>query len=492
MIDGLRARWEREPPEARLALLAIVLSGVLVRWWALAQPMRHDEAASYLALVGRSWGTALSSYPLPGNHLLYTVVAKLSATVGGAAPWVLRLPAFLAGIALIPLTYAVGRVLFTRGSALLASALVAAATPLILYSANARGYAWVVAAYAILLLVGARIRDHGPSPRRWAAFAGVAAVGMATAPLVMVYPLAAVTVWLGLAVLVRGRSSARTLLGLGASVLAAILLATAAYAPIIATNGIAALASDPSVLPSRWPHFYASLLPSLAGTFASWTRPYPVAVAVALGAATVIAVLRPARDSREGVPVLLAAYVAAAAILLVGHHAPPARAWVWLFPVVALTIGSFIDHLLQRPRLSGLGPYLPGIAAAVAAAGIAWGLVTNALGTFRDTGVFAGAEPIADVLATQAERGDRVVVAGPAQAPLRYYMLRAGADTAMLSTPESVTTREILVLDATDGQTVAWAVAAGMVDTARFGPIAPATHARDANVYVAERREHGP
>lgn len=492
MMRSLRARWEREPPEARLALLAIVLSGALVRCWAVGQPMRHDEAVSYLDFVGRSWWTAISSYPSPGNHLLYTVAAKLASAIGGAAPWALRLPALVAGIALIPLTYAVGRTLFTRGAALLGSGLVAAATPLILYSANARGYAFVVAAYLVLLLIGAHIRDDGPTPGRWAAFAAVAAAGLSTMPL-MLYPLAAAALWLGLAVFVaRTGRQWRTLCGLAVSLAAAAVLAAAAYTPIIAANGFAALAANRFVVPSAWPEFYARLVPSLGRAFSTWGRPYPVDVAVVLGAAAVIAALRSPRHSREGVSVLLAAYVASAGLLLLNHRVPPMRAWLWILPVAALAVGTVVDHLIRRPRLARLVPYLPGIAAATAAAGIVWGLATNALGEFHDTGVFAGARPIAQLLATQTEPGDRVVAAGMARAPLRYYMQRVGADTGLLSTPPSLATREVIVLNATYGQTVPWAVAEGLVDTARFGPIAPAIHARDADVYVAERRERGP
>ena len=50
----------------------------------------------------------------------------------------------------------------------------------------------------------------------------------------------------------------------------------------------------------------------------------------------------------------------------------------------------------------------------------------------------------------------------------------------------------IIVLNRAYGQTVEWAVAAEVIDTAHFGPIAPAMHAVDADVYVAERKARGP
>ncbi|HEX8726254.1 MAG TPA: hypothetical protein VF737_12780 [Gemmatimonadaceae bacterium] len=489
MIAAIRSWWRNEDLPTRLALLGIVLAGGVARFSALAQPMRYDESVTYLYFVGRSWATAITAYPFPNNHLLYTVMAKLAAPLGGGAPWALRLPAFIAGVAVVPLTFAVGRALFTRTGALFGAALTAASTPLILYSANARGYAFVIAAYLILLLVGARVRHEGARCCEWITFTVVAAAGLAAIP-IMLYPLAAAAFWLALVLLVdRGRRAWRALAGLAAAVAAAVGLALLAYLPIIAAHGIGALVANRFVQASAWPQFFAQLTPSLGEMLASWAQPYSLVVGGLLGVAAAAGVVRSTRVSREGVSVVLAAYVACAVLLLVSHRAPFARTWLWALPVVALSAGTLGDALVAGPRLRILTPYLPAIATAVAVAGVAWGFATDALGAMHESGTFAGAEQVAEALATQAQHGDRVLAPIPSNAPLQYYMLRAGADTALLSTPDSVTTREIIVLNAAYGQTLSWAIATGMVDTARFGPIAPALHAADGNVYVAERRE---
>ncbi len=491
MIAAIATWWRDEDLPTRLALLGIVLAGGIARFSVLGQPMRYDESMSYLYFVGRPWATAITAYPFPSNHLLYTVMAKLTAPLGHGAPWALRLPAFVAGVAIVPLTFAVGRVLFTRTAALMGAAITAGATPLILYSANARGYAFVVAAYLLLLLVGARVRHGGGRCCEWVAFVVIAAAGLAAIP-IMLYPLGAVALWLALVLCVeRGRRAWPALGGLVAALVAAVALALLAYLPIIAANGLAAIVANRFVVPSAWPQFFAQLAPSLARTVASWAQPYPLALVVPFGVVAFAGVGWSTRASREGVSVTLAAYVWCAVLLLATHRAPFARTWLWLLPVVALAVGTLGDALVSRPRMRVLTPYLPALAAVLAAAGVSLGFATGAVGAMGQSGVFAGAEQIANALATQAQPGDRVLAAVPSDAPLRYYMLRAGADTALLSTPESVATREIIVLNATYGQTVPWAIATGMVDTARFGPIAPAMYAADANVYVAERRERG-
>ena len=454
--------------------------------------MRYDESVTYLYFVGRSWHTALTGYQFPNNHLLYTLVAKVTSLLGGGAPWALRLPAFAAGIAVLPLTYVLGCRMYTRVAALVGTALVAAATPMILYSANARGYAFVIAAYLVLLLIGQRVRRDGPTLRRWVAFAFTAAAGLATIP-IMLYPLGAASLWLALAVTVGAHPRRRSILmGLVAALAGAGVLTALAYLPIVRANGLDALIANKFVSGSSWPQFFAQLSPSLEQAVVTWAQPYPPLVALVVGAVTVVGVARSTRASREGVSVLLAAYVWSAIVLLVDHRVPFTRTWLWMLPVVALAAGAACERLRHRPSLVVAVPYLPGIAAAVAAFGVGWGFATNALGANTDTGVFAGAEPIAGMLATQTQPGDRILAYLPSNAPLQYYLLRAGGDTALLSTPDSVTTREIIVLNAAYGQTVPWAIAVGMVDTSRFGPIAPATLARDGDVFVAERRTGHP
>ena len=490
MIAAIRDWWRTEDLPTRLAVLGIVLAGAVARFSALAQPMRYDESVAYLYFIGRSWATAITAYPYPENHLLYTVAAKLTAPLGDAAPWALRLPAFVAGVSIVPLTFAVGRMLFTRTAALLGAALAAAATPLILYSANARGYAFVVAAYLILLLIGARIRREGARCCEWVAFTIVAAAGLVAIP-IMLYPLGAAALWLALVLFVERRGGAwPAIAGLAVSLVAALALALLAYLPIIAEHGIEAIVANRFVQSSTWPQFFAQFVPSLARMLGSWGQPYPLAVGVLLGVAAIAGVAWSPRVSGEGVSVTLAAYVSCAILLLVSHRAPFARTWLWLLPPVALAVGTLGDALVSRPRLHVLIPYLPAVATAIAVAGVSWGFATDAVGAMHQSGVFAGAEQVAEALATQTQPGDRVLAPIPSNAPLQYYMLRAGADTALLSTPDSVTTREIIVLNAAYGQTLSWAIATGMVDTTRFGPVAPAMHAADGNVYVAELREH--
>ncbi|MDE3216392.1 MAG: hypothetical protein KGO03_08340 [Gemmatimonadota bacterium] len=492
MIDAIRAWWRDEDDATRVALVVILLAAAVARLSALAQPMRYDESVTYLYFIGQPWATAIGGYEFPNNHLLYTVVAKLGVMLAGNAPWVLRLPAFVAGLAIVPLTFAVGRALYSSAAALIGTALAAAATQLVLFSASARGYAFVIAAYLALLLVAERIRAAGGTPRRWAAFALLAAAGLATIP-VMLYPLGAVCAWFVLTVVIEGGRAARRPLGeMTAALLGAASLTVLAYLPIVRANGIAAVAANKFVTASPWPRFFYDFFARLAGVLVGWSEPYPWAVAVLLGALAAVGIVRRRRVTRATVSPLLAAYVWSALLLLATHRMPYARIWLWMLPLVALAAGSAAELLLATARGARFRPALPAVAGVLTVAGVAWGFARDSLGTDADTGVFAAGAPLARVLVGVVQPGDRILAPIPANAPLQYYLLRAGGDTALLSTPVANATREIIVLAPRYGQTIQQAIAQGMVDTAQFGPVAPGIHARDGEVWVAERKGSPP
>ena len=143
MDDPARAPATSSDPidRAELAALAVITAlGVLCRLAALRQPMRYDEASAWADFIGRDWWTILSRYPTPNNHVFFSLIAKLTSALAPYRPWAIRLPALLPGIAIVPATWAVGRRLADRATALLGAALAAGSMPLVLYSANARGH----------------------------------------------------------------------------------------------------------------------------------------------------------------------------------------------------------------------------------------------------------------------------------------------------------------------------------------------------------------
>ena len=244
--------------ESRLhlgSLVLVTLVAVLVRLEFLFQPMRYDESVTYAHYASRPWYIALTTYTAPNNHVLHSELVHLTTAVLGGSEWAVRLPAFVAGILLVPATYVAGRALHGKHAGLVAAALVAASSVLVEYSTNARGYTLLALCFVLLLALGTRLL-RSSNPAEWLAFAVLGAIGLFTVP-VMLYAFGALATWLGLSFLIagEGRLLRRRLLP---SVAAAALLAAIAYAPIVAASGPSSLVGN-------------EFVQSLTGA-SSWTR----------------------------------------------------------------------------------------------------------------------------------------------------------------------------------------------------------------------------
>src|SRR5262245_7727975 len=102
--------WSRKSdvmrqPVTFATLALIIVIGVGLRTAFLDRVIRGDEAVTYLRFVSKPLSEGLSSYDTTNNHPLHTLLAHITTSVVGNQPWTLRLPAFIAGILIIPTTF---------------------------------------------------------------------------------------------------------------------------------------------------------------------------------------------------------------------------------------------------------------------------------------------------------------------------------------------------------------------------------------------------
>jgi hypothetical protein len=194
---SLRDFARREDVLHWLTLGTLVAVGLALRVAFLGQPMRYDEAYSWLRLASKPLPIALSYYSAPNNHLFHTFLMSLCGKAFGSAPWALRLPVLMAGTLLIPATYAAFRAHAGRDAGLLAAALTAPWPCLIDYSTNGRGYIMIALFFMALVALAGRLADR-PTPLAWLGWAGASALGLWTVP-VMLYPWGSATLWLAAA-----------------------------------------------------------------------------------------------------------------------------------------------------------------------------------------------------------------------------------------------------------------------------------------------------
>jgi hypothetical protein len=183
----------REEPGHALALGAFLLLGAGLAGAGIDQPIRCDEATTWLNSVSRSWPTLLASYQT-NNHMLYNALAKLACALGPQAPACLRVPALLAGVLAIPASYVAMRVHFGRDVGLLVAGALCTSLLLLDYATNGRSYTFLTLVFALLLVIAPYLVRTN-SAAAWVGFALLASLGLAANP-VMVYPLAISVVWL--------------------------------------------------------------------------------------------------------------------------------------------------------------------------------------------------------------------------------------------------------------------------------------------------------
>ncbi len=160
----------------------------LPAWWALAaltilaaalrlstldlQSFWYDEAFTPVHILHPSlWATLRSVVHTENTPPLWYVIAWADSRVLGTGEVVLRLPSALAGIATVPVAWAIGRELTARRATAIASAAFVAVNPLFVwYSQEARAYALFVLLAAVAMLCFLRAL-RTPTPRRMAMFA---------------------------------------------------------------------------------------------------------------------------------------------------------------------------------------------------------------------------------------------------------------------------------------------------------------------------------
>jgi hypothetical protein len=418
---------------AAACLLIVYLAGSAVRLAYVHQPMRYDEAYTFNEFASHSMWMALTSYTFPNNHVLHTLLVHLAYRIFGDAPEAIRLPALLAGLMMMPATYLFARVLYGRGAALLATALVAGSSILVEYSTNARGYTLVTLALVLglALLVYAQRRDNAAA---LLAFALLGVIGFFVVP-TMLYGFATALVWYTLMATGAGEQLRTVLLRVGSLVLVTALLVLVAYAPLVVISGPSALLGNRFVTPLSIRDFASAIVSAPFSLWEQWVRGVPGVAAVGLALAVVAGTVQHRWLSRLPGPPPMVVLVGCCTILLVGQRVVPYnRVWLMFLPLFC-TVAS--GGAVAMARLVGANPrpWLSSLLATATGVTLA-ALVLNsgAVLQSKETGVFPDAEAVTLFLRDQTDRQEPVVSAISGSYPeLEYYFRRLGVDERRLS-----------------------------------------------------------
>jgi len=402
-----------------LLLVFLTFSGLVFRLAALNVPVTYDEAYTYVGFASQGLWAALSDYSLPNNHIFHTILVFFSTRLFGNSPWALRLPALLAGSALIPAIYALGKRLYSPETGLLAAALAAWLPVLIRYSTEARGYT-LLGLFTLLSILLAHEALRRNRWRDWALLSLSNALGFFTLPL-MLYPAGGIYLWLAL----EGPRS-RSFLGrwFGSGILTG-MLTLLAYAPALWVSGWRKIIANGFVRPvEAGKYFDWVLVTRLRDTWFTWNREVPLALAVllTLGFFLSLALHRRIQTTRWPLSLILLVWVGT----LVLSRRPEAfdRFWAWLIAPALLWAAAGLVETAKQVRVRKIR--VDFILTALALAGMIFRLTVTVPSIPRQWSKMGNQEAAAIFLTEHWQPGDAALVGYPNEAQVWYYLMQRG------------------------------------------------------------------
>jgi Dolichyl-phosphate-mannose-protein mannosyltransferase len=411
---GRWREWKRAPGRDGWMLAALTVAGALIRLRYLAQPVRTDEAATFLYYVFQPLLVGISVYGSPNNHLLNTLLSHGIFAAFGDVPALLRLPSFLAGVLTIPASYLAARSLISRQTAMVTAALVAGLPVLIDFSALSRGYS-MIALSLVLALLCASEALRTQSRLYWAWSGAMLAIGLYAIP-VMLYGAAFLYAWVALEI-VRGREDRRA--RWGGLVISALTMATLSailYGPVLIISGPGSIISNSYIHAQGRRSWLSDPEDGFRAIWQFFNEGLPHWV---WWCAALLGIYGMIRDRRYLIVGIVPLFVGA---MVLPYH----RTWLMFVPLWLMFLANGITSLIRAADARW-------VAAVLAAALITGTLYTNAPYFSKETGSFRAAESLSGCFSGRLRAGDAIIAAVPMDLPLMYYFARRGMPTEVFS-----------------------------------------------------------
>ncbi len=489
----LRSEWSAMFQGHGWLLFALLLLGIALRMPYLDQPMRYDESHSYLEYSSQPWFVTISRYRDPNNHVGHNLLVNVFVRIFGDSPSVIRLPAFLAGVLLIPATFLLSRSFGCGSSGAIFSAwFVTVSSPLIEYSTNARGYTLVTLATALSWSLAAVLaRRHNRAA--WGGLLLIGALGLWVIP-VMAYPLVMIWSWLALVCLGSRSSRVEQVRWLGTLTCAGggvLLLAGLFYLPVLLVSGPKALLANPYVQPKTFAEIASEWPTSMGESALFLTRDLGLPGIGLLAVGMIWALIDSANELRSLYRLATVSLFVCLGLVILQRVIPPPRVWTFLIPLGAVGASRGIELLLNHLR--GSFSSRLGWSVAVFVCGIwpAYRMIHyDSVRHSPQTGQLQDAQEIVHFLQQTLRDREPVITVCPSSAPVKYYALREGMDMHHFDWPGTTRTRDdiaLLIQAHTMPQTVESILEAlGLTETFQAGKFRVIKEFPSATIYRLE------
>jgi uncharacterized membrane protein len=334
---------------ALLIMLLALGSAVILRLVRIFDQLIHDEGYTYVVFSSTSLFNTITNYHLPNNHVFNSVLIYFFTHLLGIQPWVVRLPALLAGLLLIPGTFVLANQVYDKYTALLSAILVAILPGAIRYSTIARGYS-LVALFTVLALIMAGYVKRNKNLFAWSLLVLFCSLGFYSNP-VMLFSFGIIFVWLFFESLITdpGPYSSKhkflkywLVAGLSTAILVLIL-----YTPIFIYSGVDKVFANRFVSPQPWAGYLSSLPNQIPSIWNDWVTGLQSAWATILIIGFVLSLVLHTKISQVRFPQQLAAFIWIFALVLIQRPERAPKAWVYLQALFMIWSAAGIIGILK-------------------------------------------------------------------------------------------------------------------------------------------------
>lgn len=305
---------------------------MILRLYIINDPIGYDEAYTFINFSSKPFKFILADYHAPNNHIFNSLLIGIVYRIFGNHTWIVRLPAFLAGVLCIPVSFIAARRFFTTPQALAVAAVLAVAPNIVAASANGRGYTLIIL-FSLLLTNFAGILVKEQSRPALIAYAITGALGFYSIP-IFLYPMAGVSLWVITTYLVSDETQDAKweklkyflLACLGSGVLTFLL-----YSPVIIFGtGFHSLIANDIVKSQSWHDFGDNFITRSFLTWQSWMSPITPAIRYLLGLGFILSIVFYRKTSSQRLPLQIFLVLGAVIMLVLQRVFPLPRIWGYL------------------------------------------------------------------------------------------------------------------------------------------------------------------
>lgn len=404
-------------------LIGFTLVGVILRIYYSDQPMRSDEGATYYYFVS---GPLYRSfiYLEPNNHVLHTLLARISIGIFGNQAYFLRLPAILSGLICLPLIFSVSQKIIGEKSGFAAMALMAIYPVIILFDTQARGYS-LVNLFTLSGVFIALLLIDGISKTKQFLLAVNTAFGLFVMPSFL-FPAAGIFIFLGVSLCIQAKNCHyKVFRVIFPIIILAIIFTFILYTPVVlASGGIDKIIANETLLPLSWEAFFSSTPHHLLQTLIRNTQGVSILVLWVSVLILLIGIIWLLKEKKNKLLLLLLSMIVGSFCIYIAKRSIPfPRTWLFFLPMIFLLFDAGFSALTEKLSLlfrNILSWLVVGVFGFMALSHIP----KNTLQKFNTFGTFENAEEAGIWISERLNSIEGMQFIYPARYTTLYYILQ--------------------------------------------------------------------